>query len=124
MLADCQGLQNLHLEFNVDPSLCIRSDGYHFASMSLTGANSVIHNGRYIALDLITKLRLCTALREIKALQSLRLEFITWARDRTGARDGNGYPICQFRKVNLSAGATGPYYELEEELRKELVAQK
>ena len=73
---------------------------------------------------MITTIRTCSSLREIKGLQSLRVDFVTYDRERTDRRDSFGYAIYEYNKVLLSRGSGGAYYDLQEELQKVMVAQK
>lgn len=112
MLAELQGLQDLHLEFNINPYLCRRVNHYHHVIPYPT-----IHNDRYVPSSELTRIRCCKELRQIQ-VQSLVLEFVIeeWMRNRSN--------IHVPGKTELSAVGNGPYYDLKEELKEAMVARK
>lgn len=118
MLADCAGLQNLHLEFGVERNLCLKDVFFRFQGQT------TLHNNRIVPYDVLAKIKECAALREIKNLQSLWLDFNTFDNEPTGQFDNHGRPDYEWRRVQLSGGESGPYYDLEEELKKVMLVQK
>ena len=123
MLADLPGLQALHLEFNLDSSLCYAIPWINPPFQNI-GPPSRGHDGRRIPETTLTTIRTCTALREIKGLQSFRLTFVTYGQVRTGHRNRTHYAIYEYRQLELSGGSSGPYYDLEKELQELLLVQK
>jgi hypothetical protein len=121
MLAELPGLQGLHLEFNIDNNLCTLAR-YYIHPFHGSPPNTTTR--RRVPEAAITTIRTCSSLREIKGLQSFRLDFVTYDRERTDRRDPLGYVIYEYNKVLLSGGSSGPYNDLEEELQKALATQK
>ena len=107
MVAECQGLQDLHLEFTLREFLCRQIHNYHWGALPT-------HNGRFVPDSDLTRIRTCNELREIRGLQSLVLDFVTHT-------SVNGY---EYRKIQLSAGGHGPYHDLEQELRQVMLTPK
>lgn len=129
MLAECAGLQDLHLEFILNRNLCvmaIRQYAYHFFGSAQGGLihQALLHDGREVPYEVLAKVRKSTTLREIKGLRSLCLDFNTFDSSPTGQVNRNGYRDYVWGKVQLSGGGSGPYYDLEEELRKVMLVQK
>ena len=112
MLAELPGLQNLHLEFNIDPDACRLVSRYDLPTQR------TIHGGRYVPSLVLTKIRCCKELRKIK-VQSLVLDFVVeeWNLDRLT----NSYVE---RKHNFSSVGHGPYFDLQEELKEAMVIKR
>jgi hypothetical protein len=119
MLTDLPGLQDLHLEFSLDSSLCYAIPWINPPFQHIGG-----HDGRRIPETTLNAIRTCTALREIKGLQSFRLTFVTYDRMPRDGRNHSNYTIYEYRQFELSGGSSGPYYDLEKELQELLLVQK
>ena len=116
MLAECEGLQRLHLNFYVNEFFFGRQTR---DSRLLIGDN---HSG--YSRDVLTQIRTCAALKKIKGLKSLVLRFAWRGEHDVNISIKHGGLTYQWGLVQLSAEAKGPYFDLGNDLEKAVLAPK
>jgi len=100
MLASLENLQHLSIGVILDRRHCPRPSRFRPLIPS-----STIHDGRRVPVDILQKFRTNPYLRNIKGLASLNLDFMT-----------SGY--------ELLTGKSGPYFDLQQDLKRDMLANK